>query len=162
LNNQANFSSTAFQIPDPFQRKLLWWVPTLIWLMMLVFFSTDTFSAEHTGGILWNILHYFVPGISLHHFQMIHFFVRKSAHFCFYGILSLLAFYSWRTTMPRRARWSFRWSGLALLLTLVAASLDEFHQSFVPSRGASPRDVLLDMTGALFIQILIAAFTTSA
>jgi VanZ family protein len=47
---------------------------------------------------------------------------------------------------------------LALLLTLIAGSLDEIHQIFVPSRGPSPYDVMLDMMGALFVQILIASF----
>jgi len=48
-----------------------------------------------------------------------------------------------------------RWSGLAMTLTLLAASLDEFHQSFIPSRTSSPYDVMLDMTGALCFQIVI-------
>jgi VanZ family protein len=140
------------------RRKLLLWLPTLLWLCILASFSTDTFSAEHTGSILRQIIHAVYGPISHEQFQVIHFLVRKGAHFGSYGLLSVFAFYSWRSTLPARPRWTFRWSGLALALTLLAASLDEFHQSFVPSRTASPRDVLLDMMGALFFQILIASF----
>ena len=87
--------------------------------------------------------------------------MRKAAHFSVYGILSGLAFYSWRASLPGRLRWTFKWSGLALALTLLTASFDEFHQSFIPSRTASLQDVLLDMMGAMFVQILIASFTST-
>jgi VanZ family protein len=45
-----------------------------------------------------------------------------------------------------------------MTVVFVAASLDEFHQTFVPSRTGSSRDVMLDLTGALFFQIMIAVF----
>jgi VanZ family protein len=35
------------------------------------------------------------------------------------------------------------------LIAAVYSGLDEFHQVFVPSRGPSPWDSLLDSTGAL-------------
>lgn len=125
---------------------------------MIAFFSTDTFSSEHTGSILEKIIRAVYGNVSHEHFRMIHIFVRKTAHFTVYGLLSLLAFYSWRATLPRRARWTFTWSILALLVTLVAGSLDEFHQIFVPSRGPSPYDVMLDVMGAMFVQIVLASF----
>lgn len=75
-----------------------------------------------------------------------------------YGILSWLAFLAWRTTLPAPQRWTLGWSGLAMTVVFVAASLDEFHQTFIPSRTGSSRDVLLDLTGALFFQIVIAVF----
>jgi VanZ family protein len=154
------------------RQKLWYWAPTLLWLCLLASFSTDIFSAEHTGHILWKIVHVFIPGISLGHFNTMHFLVRKTAHFSSYGLLSFFAFFSWRATLPARdypstrtpgvpgtpARWTLRWCNLALLLTLLAASLDEFHQSFLPSRTASVRDVMLDMLGAFFFQIVIVLF----
>jgi VanZ family protein len=140
------------------RQKLWYWLPTFLWLCLLAAFSTDTFSAEHTGRILAKIVHAFFPGISSGGFNTLHFLVRKTAHFTSYGLLSFFAFFSWRATLPAPERWSIRWSNLALLLTLLAASLDEFHQSFLPSRTASVRDVLLDMIGAFFFQIVIALF----
>jgi VanZ family protein len=141
----------------PVRRNLfISWIPTLAWLCLLAAFSTDTFSAEHTGSILEKVLRVLLGEISGERFEAIHFLVRKSAHFFSYGALSAFAFFSWRATFPAFKVWSTRWSGLALLLTLAAASADEIHQSFVPSRTSSPRDVLLDMVGALFFQIAIA------
>ncbi len=155
-------SSTVIQqaVPRTFWQKLRPWLPTLVWLCIIGAFSTDSFSAEHTGGILRKIVSLLFPGMSESAFETLHFFVRKAAHVTAYGLLSIFAYFSWRATLRSRARWTFQWSGLALLTVLLTATLDEFHQSFVPSRTASPHDVLLDMMGALFFQILIASFTS--
>jgi VanZ family protein len=129
-----------------------------LWLGVLAAFSTDVFSAEHTGNILTKMLHALFGTISSHQFQHIHFLIRKSAHFCSYGLLGALAFFSWRATLPSLPRWTFRWSALALLLAITAAALDEFHQSFVPSRTSSIHDVFLDFIGAVVFQLAIAGW----
>ncbi len=159
-SRRTRLSSSAIQrdIPVSPRRKLLLWLPTLLWLCTLASFSTDLFSSEHTGNILRKIIHAVYGPISFQQFQAIHFLVRKAAHFASYGLLGVCAFYSLRATLPAPKRWTFRWSTLALALTLLAASLDEFHQSFVSSRTGSFHDVLLDLMGALFFQVLIAAF----
>jgi VanZ family protein len=41
---------------------------------------------------------------------------------------------------------------------VAAAALEEFHQSFVPSRTSSWHDVALDCIGAIFFQAAIAIF----
>ena len=149
-------SSSSYSLPAQPVRKLLLWVPTVAWLCVIAAFSTDLFSARHTGSILWKILHWFHPGISRQTFNTIHFLVRKSAHFCTYGLLSMFAFFSWRGTLPRATRWSPRWCALALVLTFLAASLDEFHQTFIPSRTGTFHDVVLDLAGAVFFQLVLA------
>jgi VanZ family protein len=151
-------SSTAVgeRVPAPLSRKLWAWLPTAVWLCVLALFSTDVFSAEHTGSVLMKIVHALFGKISAHRFHQIHFFVRKAAHFGSYGLLGALAFFSWRATLPARPPWTLRWSRLALLLTLLAASLDEFHQSFISSRTGNYHDVILDMMGAIFFQAVIA------
>jgi VanZ family protein len=150
-------SSPAIHQPVPatFSRKLWAWLPTLVWLGVLAMFSTDTFSAEHTGSILQKILHALFGEVSEQWFEQIHFLIRKSAHFCSYGFLGALAFFSWRATLPAVPRWTFRWSVLAVLLVAVAAASDEYHQSFLPSRTSSLRDVFLDLFGALCFQLAI-------
>src|SRR5262249_27456648 len=172
LNKQAPLSSSTLstRIAVSPSRTLRAWVPTFVWLCVLASFSTDTFSSAHTGNILRKIVGFIYPGITPHQFEGLHFLVRKSAHFVSYGLLSLFAFFSWRATLPTvdpshpskpkpglpgTSRWNSRWMRLALLLTLLAASLDEIHQTFIYSRTGSVRDVLLDMTGALFFQLAI-------
>jgi VanZ family protein len=42
-----------------------------------------------------------------------------------------------------------------VLCTLLIASLDEYHQSFLPSRTASPVDVGIDLCGAIAAQLIL-------
>jgi VanZ family protein len=114
------------------------------------------FSAEHTGSVLAAILDKLFPNLSAEKFELIHFLIRKSAHFCSYGFLGALAFFSWRATFPAPKLWTLRWAALGLLTGFAGGSLDEFHQRFVPSRTSNFHDVLIDTAGALFFQIAIA------
>jgi VanZ family protein len=142
-------------VPHSKERALLWWVPTLVWLVVLAWFSTDAFSAAHTGSILWRVIHAVYGNISFETLQQINFLVRKLAHFSSYGFLSGLAFFAWRATFPNVKPWLLRWSVLALLLTLAAGSGDEINQTFVASRTASPRDAMIDVAGGVFFQLVI-------
>jgi VanZ family protein len=144
------------QVPVPSSRKLLAWIPTLLWLCVLAMFSTDLFSAEHTGSLLARILDTLFPHLSAERFELIHFLIRKSAHFCSYGLLGAFSFFSWRATFPAPVRWRFLWAALGLLTAFAGGSLDEFHQSFVPSRTSSFHDVMIDTVGAFFFQLVIA------
>ena len=68
--------------------------------------------------------------------------VRKGAHMAEYAVLALLLCHAMRLSgMKRPAR-------RALLVCLVYAATDEFHQSFVGGRGPSPVDVMIDTAGA--------------
>jgi len=40
-------------------------------------------------------------------------------------------------------------------MTALVASLDEWHQTFIPSRTGTYKDVLLDSAAALCVQILL-------
>jgi VanZ family protein len=51
-----------------------------------------------------------------------------------------------------------RWFLVALLLIAVYALLDEYHQSFVPSRTGTIYDSLIDTAGGLTGLILIRRF----
>lgn len=70
--------------------------------------------------------------------------IRKTIHFLFYGVLGW-AFYRGLRLMGVPFARAF---GLGLLWTLLHASFDEGHQSFIPGRTGQPMDVLLDLSGA--------------
>jgi VanZ family protein len=128
-----------------------WW-PAMLWAVVIFGMSTDTFSAEHTGSIIEPILRWIYPAITTEQFALIHHVIRKCAHFTEYFIFALLLF---RGVRRGRAGWRSSWGLLTLLIAAVYAGLDEFHQVFVPSRGASPYDSLLDTTSALVAVILL-------
>ena len=62
-----------------------------------------------------------------------------------YFVFGLLLFRAIR--MPEKG-WAWRWAFLAVLIAALYASSDEIHQIFVPSRGASIWDALLDTGSA--------------
>lgn len=121
------------------------WVPVAVWLGVIALESTSMASAANTGTWLKMLLSLLPGNLSGPAFQLIHFALRKSGHFIGYGVLGLLFFRALRATVLRSA---VRLAGWSVLLTAVVASLDEFHQSFLPSRTGSVRDVLLDTLGA--------------
>ena len=137
------------------QRILKVWLPSVIWLAVIVIESTNLGSSEHTGQILYPIFHY-VFGMSPHRFAALHVVLRKTGHFVGYATLSVLLFRSWRGTFPRLStRWCREWAILGLVCTALVSVLDEFHQSFLPSRTGTFHDVVLDSFAALVAQIVL-------
>jgi len=120
---------------------------------MVLLASTDPFSANNTGPVLHALLTWIFGTVEPSTFNLVHFLVRKSAHFTEYAILSALWFRALRVHLT--TLWRIRWALIGVVVSLSVAILDEWHQSFVPSRTSSVRDVLLDLTGALFAQFLI-------
>jgi VanZ family protein len=131
------------------------WLPSVIWLAVIVTESTNVGSSEHTGRILYPIFH-FLFAMSPERFAILHAVLRKSGHFVGYFTLSVLLFRSWRGTFPRLStRWCRQWAVLAFVCTALVSVLDEFHQTFLPSRTGTFHDVVLDSTAALVAQFVI-------
>jgi len=115
---------------------------------MLVIFtaSTDLMSAEHTSRFIRPFLLWLAPNISAAAIAAVQFLIRKAAHLTEYAILAALLFRALWFGASQRA--FVKVAGKALLLAAFYAALDEFHQSFVASRTASPIDVMIDTCGA--------------
>ena len=128
----------------------------MLWLIVISLESTNLGSSDNTSRLIYPLLH-FLFGMDHAHFQHWHFFIRKGGHVFGYGLLSILLFRAWRETLPSMEdlNWTLRWATIAVLGTAVVASLDEWHQSYLPSRTGTPRDVLLDTCAALAAQILL-------
>ncbi len=130
------------------------WLPAIFWAVLISAASTDTFSESHTSSVIIPILHWLFPGASPETLERMHFFIRKSAHFTEYFVFSVIL------VSPVRGEekgWRLRWAILALAIAAGYSMLDEFHQSFVLSRTASPWDSLLDTTGAAAAQVVLGA-----
>lgn len=121
-----------------------WW-PALVWAGVIFTMSTDSFSAAHTASIFEPIVRWFVPALTDDQFDVIHHYIRKSAHFTEYFVFALFLY---RGVRGAHKGWRWSWGLAALFIAAAYSVLDEIHQAFVASRTASPYDSLLDSAGA--------------
>jgi VanZ family protein len=151
--------SFTFSSRHPVLQRILDWLPAALSVLMIVLESTSTMSASNTSQWLYPLWVKLFGPISAAHWNEVHHLIRKTGHFVGYGVVSLAFVYSWRQTLHRMAdkHWTLwrRASVLAVLSTLLIASLDEYHQSFLPSRTASPVDVGIDLCGAIAFQLIL-------
>jgi VanZ family protein len=121
----------------------------ILWSVLVLSTSTDAFSGAHTSSV---IALFFRHHLSPHHLDLFNFLFRKCAHLTGYGILGALWF---RALRGERGGWSWRWALGGVAIAAAVGGIDEWHQSFVPTRGASAYDVLLDTAGALVANVII-------
>ena len=166
-DSQSGFASdlqqsVARRARDP-NHVLKAWIAAILWLIVIAIESTAWLSSEHTSRILYPVFH-FLFGMDPDSFEPWNFLLRKSGHVVGYGLLSWLLFRAWRETLPaltrlgKNARWTLRWSAIAVIGTALVASLDEWHQSFIPSRTGRWQDVVLDTCAAIATQFLLFLF----
>ena len=129
-------------------RVLSRYLPLVVWLVFISFASSDSFNAANTSRIIGPLVLWLFPNTSPETLATIHFITRKVAHFTEYAILGFLA--------ARAFRIHQRWFLISLLLIVAYALIDEYHQSFVPSRTASIFDSFIDMAGGLSALIFVS------
>lgn len=125
------------------------WVPVLLWAGLIFWGSTDALSVPHTSRFLKPFLLWIDPRLGAETVAAVQIAIRKAGHMCEYAVLAVLV---WRASngadlgrvrpWPARLAWTTWGSAVAYAVS------DEFHQSFVPSREGSPRDVAIDAAGA--------------
>ena len=139
----------------PQQKDILkGWLAATLWLVVIAIESTSYLSAEETSRFLYPIFH-FLLGMDWQRFLVWHHYIRKGGHFVGYFILSVLLFRAWKATLKLPAWWALRWSAIAFFMSALVASLDEWHQTYLPSRTGRVSDVVLDSSAALTAQIVI-------
>ncbi len=141
-------------MPNARPKLLRAWWPATIWIGLISFESTDYMSAQNTGSLLYDLLTRLFGPINLYDFLYWHHYLRKAGHVVGYGMLGLLLLRAFRMTFANRPEWIkllpvFAWLGTALV-----ATMDEWHQSYIPSRTGSVSDVLLDSAAGLLALVL--------
>jgi VanZ family protein len=144
-----------------------WW-PVAVWLGVIRLESTGYASSQNTFRLLYQTLSFLFGRVNYQLVLEMDHALRKSGHFIGYAVLSGLTFLALRNTYRDRIQslqrpwgkslsdyWQIDWSLIAILLTVVTASMDEIHQTFIPSRSGRWQDVVLDTSGAFALQLLI-------
>ncbi|GEM_PF-127308 len=100
------------------------WLPALGWMSVIFAFSQH---ANIESGLSYD------------------FVLKKTCHLAEYGFLAVLFYFA--LTHPL-GLWARRHAEKAWAWSVLFAVSDEFHQSFIPTRSAQPRDVVIDSVGA--------------
>ena len=133
-----------------------WW-PAVVWTGLIAFESTGLLSSQNTGSMLYALLTRLFGQINFYEFLVFHHYLRKAGHVVGYGMLSVLLLRGWRATLDRDHAQLGRTALLSWLGTVFVAAMDEWHQSYIPSRTGTWRDVVLDsVAGVVFL--LVAYF----
>ena len=163
------------------RNPLLWqWVSFLIiiiWMSVIFHFSAQPaeVSSDLSGHVSYSIAQRVGQWTDqdwgkqdlLQLAETIEFPVRKAAHMTEYGILAalflFLAYIRAQGSMDANGKmqslWKLHGYKFALFCAFLYACTDEFHQTFVPGRDGSPRDVCIDTVGALLALLVVYKLT---
>jgi VanZ family protein len=129
---------------------LKYWLPPLVWMLVIFSASSDTQSYRHTSRFFEPLMHWLFPQMSQANVEAIHYLIRKTGHLTEFALLALLlwrAIRQPRKNDPRPWRWDE--AGLSLAIVFLYAASDEFHQVFVTLRTALVSDVIVDTSGGI-------------
>ncbi len=126
--------------------------------MALIFSASTNLGAPHnTSRFFRPLMHWLFPHMTEDTLELCHHIIRKTAHFVEYAMLGALV---WRLVHFDPAFGSFsprRQYVFAVLICMLYASTDEFHQTFVPTRQPAVQDVMLDTCGSGFGLLVIGS-----
>src|SRR5208283_2736121 len=131
-------------------RYVYYWLPVIIWMGVISWLSTDTFSPQNTSQLIVPALRFLLPETPPQTLDMLHTLIRKSAHVGEYFILGVLLFRAFRGSL--KASGVLQWAAYAVIAVVLFAAADEIHQSFTVQRTCSAVDVLIDTVGGTFAQ----------
>ena len=136
------------------REQIILYAPLLIWIGLILFLGSGQGSMTQTSLIIRPILEFLFPTADELTLQLYHGFVRKLAHFTEYAILAFLSARAFAGSSSQTFR-RFRFL-IAFLVVVAVAGLDEFKQSFDPSRTGAGWDVVLDAFGGAAMLSLLA------
>jgi VanZ family protein len=131
---------------------LLWRAAATAWAAQIYWLSASPkLTSDNTRSFLAEFLERWTGWRGTpEEIRMLGLIVRKCAHFTLYAVLTFLVFQCLRgTSRTRRAIWS-------VALAAAYACSDELHQAFVPGRGASVVDWVIDVAGAMCVAYALA------
>ena len=139
------------------KRKVLYWSLVILWMGIIFYLSHQpaTESNDLSKGItekIINIIEILTKDLEVDISGFNH-IIRKMSHFGAYFILGVLVVKAIGQNKPLNIKLFIA----SVTICILYAISDEIHQSFIPGRGPSAMDVLIDSAGS-WSGILISNF----
>ena len=131
------------------RKRILRYAPLVLWTGVILYLGSAQGAMSETSRFIGPLLRFLFADAAPETLQVYHGYIRKFAHFAEYALLAALAIGAFRNSAIRILR-EHR-LGVVFFTVLAVASVDEFVQSFNPSRTGSPYDVALDLSGGVAI-----------
>ncbi len=127
------------------RERVLRYAPLILWIAVILGLSSDQGSMSETSRFIRPLLEFLFPLASEETLREYHNYIRKTAHFVEYAILTFLAVraFSRSSVFILRNRPFL----IAFTLVILVAAADELNQSLLVSRTGSVWDVVLDIFG---------------
>ncbi|NBO64559.1 MAG: hypothetical protein EBU88_06905, partial [Acidobacteria bacterium] len=137
-------------------RLFYYWLPPLLWMAIIFWFSTDRFASGQTETSFGTWVEWLAPWTEYDERVRLHILFRKLGHLTEYAILAIL----WKRAFDSR-QWRARFLARPLLracsvglLVFGYAIIDEWHQTFTANRTGALTDCLIDLAGGIFGLVL--------
>jgi len=139
------------------------WLPIACSLAFVCFTSSALMGGYHTQKVLDHVWRALLGNWHTDLIGPVNGDSRKIGHFFGYGAIGLLFRRAWHVSIKAWAlvagsNIALYAASLGIVSTFAVASLEDWHQCFLPGRVGSFHDVLLDTCGALCLNLLLFAY----
>ncbi len=124
----------------------------LLWLVIMIILSSDSFSYGATRKIIKSLFLYFDPNVSIRTILKFHEFVRKALHVINFAILSWLILCAWLQSARPISKWTAKVGIACVAICILYSISEEWRQSFSHVRTPRVLDIFLDAGGAILTQ----------
>ena len=140
------------------------WIPVVLSLIFVRCTSTSFAGGSHTQILVDAVWRTFLGKWHWNLTGIVNEDCRKVGHFFGYGMIGLIFRNAWYNSVRAgilrigeslaTVQGMISISALSVLSTFLIACVDEIHQRYVPGRVSSFRDVMVDTTGAAFLNLV--------
>ncbi|HJF40579.1 VanZ family protein [Thomasclavelia spiroformis] len=128
-------------------KKIRYFIPAIIWMIFIFIMShTNGNDSSNQSNFIAQIILRFI-NVDL---NILTFIIRKIAHMCEYAILFLLIYYG----LHKAIKYQYKLL-ISLIISILYACSDEFHQIFISGRSGQFKDVIIDTTGMIIMLSII-------
>ena len=108
-------------------KKISYWLPPILWMILIFLLSSR-------------------QRVIVSDITSINFLIFKTLHVIEYASLFFLLFRAFYKGSSERLKKAYYY---AIIIAILYSVSDELHQTFVPTREGSPRDMVIDTIGIL-------------